>query len=512
MSTIQNTILQQNLEKIIPFIPKEYKGIQNSYAFLIFSMMSLLGIDIDEAILNSTEGYGDGGIDGIYIDQTDNDIIIHIFQAKYKLDPLKGGIGKNDIDLTVAKVEEIFGGHEVLNQSPKIKAKIEEIRDAIQEFGAIKMPSVNIYFVTNGKLPDESEKERAKMLEEKGQYKVYYFSTSEIFNLIDTRRKKDYKINITTKKNLVAQNIGNIKGLIATISAKELIRLYDEAGRDRVLEKNIRYYLGNNNINKKIKETAESEKEAAYFWFLNNGVSIVCDYFEYTDDAQGNHIVKIKNPTIVNGGQTTKTLYELNKQPSLFFKTIDKVFLLARIYETENEDIIRKITEGTNSQNPIFVRDLKANDYIQNLVKQYFIKKGFFLETKRHEYDNEKIDKIAKIDSVFQSYLSLYRAIPHKAKSSKSGVFELNFSYIFVEDNYTLPQDFFRSFELLKFVQNQEKKAIITNGEAYLPHATFAIIFVMGELNEKIKNAAQSVSEKILLAAYKNANGIIKKM
>lgn len=512
MSTIQNTILQQRLKKIIPFIPKEYKSIENSYAFLLFSMMSILGIDIDEAILNSTEGYGDGGIDAIYIDQTEKDIIIHIFQSKFKIDPLKGGLGKNEIDLTIAKVEEIFRGDEMLNQSPKIKAKIDEIRDTIQEFGAIKMPSVNIYFVTNGKLPSEDEKERAKILEERGSYKVYYFSTSDIFNLTDDRSKKTYTINIKTEKNLVSQNIGNIKGLITTISADQLVKLYDEAGRDRVLEKNIRGYLGNNNINKKIKETAESEKESAYFWFLNNGVSIVCDYFEYADDAKGNHIIKLKNPTIVNGGQTTKTLYELNKQPSLFDKTRNKVFLLARIYETENEDVIRKITEGTNSQNPTCVRDLKANDKIQNLVKQYFSQNGFFLETKRHEYDNERIDKIVKNDSVFQAYLSLYKAIPHKAKSSKSGVFESNFAYIFVVTNHMLPQEFFRSFELLKFVQNQEKKSTITNGEAYLPHATFAIIFVMGELEERIKNIQNPLTQKIMLTVYKNANVIIKEM
>ncbi|MBI4651166.1 AIPR family protein [Candidatus Desantisbacteria bacterium] len=35
---------------------------------------------------------------------------------------------------------------------------------------------------------------------------------------------------------------------------------------------------------------------------------------------------------------------------------------------SENEALIDKITEGTNSQNPIFERDLKANHEVQLMV------------------------------------------------------------------------------------------------------------------------------------------------
>jgi len=521
MTSIYQTILQENINRLKPSLLSEFKRLKlseeyqkDSYAFLIFSMMSVLDIGLNEAILCSTEGIGDRGIDGIYIDTSGKEIQIYIFQAKYRQN-LSKGIDEKEINLTLAEIKKIFKGEKFINCSPRIKAKIEEIQDTIKEFGSIKMPFINIYFTTNGKLPSENEKEEVKKLEKEGYYRVDFYSTEEIFNFISEKRKKDYEVQIVTKGDIIEQNLGNIKGIVATISAGELLEIYNKAGRDGVLEKNIRYYLGNNKINKKIEATAESENEASYFWFLNNGISIVCDYQEFGPDAQGNKIIKLKNPTIVNGGQTTKTLFKLNnKQGSVFSsKTIEKVFILVRIYETQDEEIIQRITEGTNRQNPIYIRDIKANNEVQNLVKQYFKDEGIYLETKRNEYREEKVsyDKIAKNDTILQSYLSLYKNIPHQAKSSKGGVFEEYFNNIFVLEDKNLPQEFFRSYELLKFTQLKERQAKITNENAFLPHAAFAIVYVMGMANENIKDISHDISQSDLEKTYSQAIEIIKK-
>lgn len=491
MSIIQS-VIKANLDNLNPYLPESNKN-SDSFAFLIFAITSILDITTNEAILCSTEGKGDGGIDAIYINETEDNIIIHFFQTKYRTN-LNKGIGKNEIDLTIAKVEEIFRGNIVENQSPIIASRIEEIRDIIKEKGALKMPEVHIHFAVNTFTPNESDKERAKQLEEKDNYFVFFYDSNDLLQAIDKSKRNDCTVNITTYNDIfylgADKKFGNVRGIVATISAQELINIYTTTGRDRSLSRNIRYFLGNNKINKKIRQTASSINEAKYFWFLNNGVTIVCDKFSSADDARGNQIIKISNPKIINGGQTTKSLYHLYNEikPD---KSLNEVYLLLRLYETDNEALIDKITEGTNSQNPIFERDLKANHPVQLLVKKYFLEKGYLYETHRKEYSGQRIDnsKIANNERVFQSYVSLFKDMPHEAKSSKSKIFERYFDDTFDGRNDNLPQQLLISHKLLTFIEEQAKKYSNEwkNGDVFLNHAELAMVYIAGKIYPKIK-------------------------
>ncbi|MEA1937290.1 MAG: AIPR family protein [Patescibacteria group bacterium] len=515
---IYQTLLQAKLEELKPVLTDEFGRLglreeqkKDSYTFLIFSMMSICDIGLNEAILCSTEGGDDLKIDGLYVDTSKSgDLQVYIFQSKYRTN-LSRGIGKNEIDATINSIKKILSGEIPKNRiNKKIQAKIEDLQDAIKEFGVI--PYINVYFVTNGQLPEERDKEEIEIFTEKENRKVYFYSTEEILRYVEKIQKKDCKVSIVAKGDIATQDLKKVKSFVATISASELLKIYNEAGRDNVLEKNIRYYFGDNKINKEIKATAESKEDAPYFWFFNNGVSIICDYLEAEGDASGNQVILLENPTIVNGGQTTKTLFELSKKNSLFQDTIEKVFLLARIYQTKNEELIKKITEGTNRQNPIYVRDIKANDKVQGAVKEYFKVKGIYLETKRNEYkENISPDKIVKNDTIMQAYLSLYKNIPHQAKSSKNGVFEKYFNNIFIQENTDLPKEFFRSYELLKFTQTKEMQADLAGQNAFLPHASFAIIYTMGRVNREIKNVSGDISQNSLESAYAKAIEIINK-
>jgi hypothetical protein len=494
MSIVQ-TVIEANLDNIRNSLPENRKN-DDSYAFLIFAITSILGITINEAILSSTEGGGDGGIDAIYIDETEDNIIIHIFQSKYRTN-LKKGIGKNEIDLTIAKIEEIFQGHKADNQSEIMKTRIEEIRDIIKDKGRLKSPEKRIYFVVNTHKPEEHEKERAKMLEDKGNYYISYHDGNDLLQAIDNSKQKAYKINIITYKDILYlgtdKKLGDVRGIVATISAEELINIYKSSGQDKILSRNIRYFLGNNKINRKIKETASSAKDSKYFWFLNNGVTIACDQFSFTDDALGNKIIEVTNPKIINGAQTTKSLYDLHSERKIFPDTqLQDVHLLLRLYETRSEVLIDKITVGTNSQNPIFERDLKANDPVQRLVKDYFLEKGFYYETHRNEYIDKKIDKlkIANNERVFQAYISLYKEMPHEAKSRKSKIFEQYFDDVFVINDKELPNQLLISFKLLFFVENQVMmcREALRNGDSFLYHADLALVYIAGKIYPNIKD------------------------
>lgn len=519
MSIIQS-VIKANLDNLRTYLP-ENKRDSDSYAFLIFAMTSVLDVTINEAVLCSTEGSGDGGIDGIYIDETEDNIRIHIFQSKYRTN-LDKGIRKNEIDLTIAKVEEIFQGVSIENQSPVITSRIEEIRDFIKEKGALKMPEVHIHFMVNTFKPKDAEKERVKQLEEKGSYFVHFYDGADLLQILDRSKQKDSKINITTYKDILYlgadKKLGDVRGIVATISAQELVNIYETAGRDKALSRNIRYFLGNNRINKKIRYTAASKDESKYFWFLNNGVTIVCDKFSFTDDASGNKIISITNPKIINGGQTTKSLHDLYTEIKLFpDRTLTDVYLLLRLYETDNEGLIDKITEGTNSQNPIFERDLKANNETQLLVKKFFLEKGYYYETHRNEYVDKKVDrnKIASNERIFQAYISLFKEMPHEAKSSKSKIFEKYFDNIFLPTDSKLPEQLLISYELLSFVENQSKRHYEDwkNGDVFLYHSELALVYLLGKIYPQFKENTAILKDNIQVEnIYQQAIALLRRI
>lgn len=103
------------------------------------------------------------------------------------------------------------------------------------------------------------------------------------------------------------------EAVIANVSAFCIKELYGTHGLN-LLARNLRYHVAGSNIDRAIKDSIKNDPYM--FWFKNNGLTIICDEF----DISGKQI-KLKNFSIVNGGQTTYNLYkskELNKDNDFY--------------------------------------------------------------------------------------------------------------------------------------------------------------------------------------------------
>ncbi|MHA1540671.1 MAG: AIPR family protein, partial [Alphaproteobacteria bacterium] len=372
-------ILKNRLEKkIIPFLPSKIKNLKDehkklSYAFLIFSLITILDITIEEAIPLVTEGQDDKGIDAIFIDDN-NDITF--FQSKYFQKHSKK-IGENEVIKLSSTIDSFLIKMEEINGNKALTIKLKEIKKILKN--ELSSPKITTVFISNNTECLEKKAEDILKNIQKIESKRHYigYTLSNLFNLLETN-KIDFDFTFTAKGSGYSDDFGGIKSYTINLPAKELIRLYKEGGEANVLSKNIRFFIGKSRINKKIQETAIDPVFSDFFWFFNNGISIITDSIEapnYWNDIDAkSRKIKLKNPQIINGGQTTRALYDLfEKEPTLFSKiTEEKVFILTRIYQTDDSTIIDKITEGTNSQNAIFFRDLKANNKIQKIVASYF--------------------------------------------------------------------------------------------------------------------------------------------
>ena len=145
----------------------------------------------------------------------------------------------------------------------------------------------------------------------------------------------------------------------------QLIRdLYLRFG-SRLLEANVRTFLGaKKTVNKGIVETLRKEPE--HFLAFNNGLVLVCDEaaFERTDDGTLG-ISFLKGLQIVNGGQTTSTIYFASRED----KSIDlshvmvpaKIVILKTSEDDARERLISNVSRYANSQNAVKMSDLSAN-------------------------------------------------------------------------------------------------------------------------------------------------------
>ena len=105
--------------------------------------------------------------------------------------------------------------------------------------------------------------------------------------------------------------------------------------RRSLFNDNVRDYLGQNAVNSEIEKTIV--ENPGMFLLCNNGIAIVCSDFDQVRD----NLVKIENPQIVNGCQTSNVLFNLRDNPN-----IEKVQLVVRVISTDSLAISNKIVRG----------------------------------------------------------------------------------------------------------------------------------------------------------------------
>jgi len=151
------------------------------------------------------------------------------------------------------------------------------------------------------------------------------------------------------------------QGYLAVIPGKVLAEMYEKYG-PRLLEHNVRSFLQiRGNVNKGIRKTILEEPHR--FFAYNNGISATADEIEFADNPFGKiNIRKVRNLQIVNGGQTTASLYHTAKKDKAALKNIFVQAKLSVIPSDQFDEIVPLISRYANSQNKVSDADFYAND------------------------------------------------------------------------------------------------------------------------------------------------------
>lgn len=151
---------------------------------------------------------------------------------------------------------------------------------------------------------------------------------------------------------------------MTAIPGEALRFIYEKYGA-RLLEANVRSFLSvTGKVNKGIRETLR--KDPARFMAYNNGIVVVADEIRIDTTPEGGPGISwMKGMQIVNGGQTTASLYfSKKKETDIDLKHVRvpaKIIVLNSSTTGDEEELISNISRYANSQNAVKLSDLSAN-------------------------------------------------------------------------------------------------------------------------------------------------------
>lgn len=149
------------------------------------------------------------------------------------------------------------------------------------------------------------------------------------------------------------------KSYLAVMPATVLADLYEKYG-SRLLEQNVRSFLQvRGNVNKGIRATILNDPEM--FFAYNNGLTATAREIRTVESGNGTFIVSLKDLQIVNGGQTTASLFYTHRKDKA---PLDKVFVqvkLSIVDEEKSEEVVPRISEYANTQNKVNAADFFSN-------------------------------------------------------------------------------------------------------------------------------------------------------
>ena len=419
---IEASIVDQRLSSIIEKIREpaaEQLRISDptklkSLAFVYLCVKTVLDLDDEETFDCLTEGGGDFGVDAIHIsEEYDGEFTVSLFQAKYKHTDFSGNSNfpESGINSLIRAIRLLFNpAAELQHINARLLAKVEEARSLIRD-GFI--PQVRSIVCNNGLKWTSATDEIIACASFGDQVTWEHFNHTSLVKILQASKSVTDSLRLNGKA--IVEDMYYSRILVGRISVTEIAGLISRHG-DRLLERNIRRYLGlqGNRVNEAIRLTLETP-ERSNFYFYNNGITLTCDKFSYNALQEGDYQVKVENLQIINGGQTCMTIFQTMRQATLLPEPTE-AYVLLRLYQlpSDNEDLVQKITFATNSQNPVDLRDLRANDEVQRRLEIDISQLGFSYRRKRSDSGLRPLDITSGVAA--EAILSVWRHRPHQAK------------------------------------------------------------------------------------------------
>lgn len=409
------------------------EGKRRATAFLFLVARTMFDLDDVETLDGIVDGGNDFGIDALYFDPPDQgEIRVTLIQGKYKMD-LHGDAAfpENAIVKMIDAVGTLFDPAKAVTTNERLRKRLEDVRSFVAE-GAI--PQVTAVAANNGEKWTQEAQRRIDNKEEEfsGQVDWRHVGSKRLLAMLQARKSIDTELRLVGQA--LVEDYDYRRVLMGRMSVAELARLTDEYD-NRLFERNIRRYLGlaGNRVNEAVADTLRHPDRRPNFYFYNNGITITCSQFRHNALQREDWRVQVSDLQIVNGGQTARTVQQVARDEGIG-PDIEAAEVLVRIYELGQDDagLVESITFATNSQNPVELRDLRANDSRQKDLGESISALGYSYRAKREDRPVSSDEFTSAV--IAEAVLAVWRHRPHQARFRGRQHFGALYDTIFTKD------------------------------------------------------------------------------
>jgi hypothetical protein len=364
-----------------------------------------LDISADSDNIIYCDGKGDGGIDLAYLKRNDIDNngaegnTWYLVQSKY-------GSALQNADTIVREGRKIF--ETLTGLRSNLSSLSADLLERLQNFRkqASDQDHLVLVFATDNPL-NESEMRALNHIRVLGKneigaiFDVRSISVMSIYgNTLE--QPQSQLLSVSVKADIKDTGSNLLVGTVSLLDLYDFLKAYQEitGHLEQIYEKNVRRFLGYGRVNKAIRETLYKNPEL--FGLYNNGITIVVHNFTVNDS-----IIKLTEPFIVNGCQTTRIIWDVmcqkleaggtgkNADIEAWKQDACKGMVVTKIVKVgdtgKGEKSLESIARYTNSQNAVREKDFMAltidfRNWQDEIAKNYDV----YLEIQRGGIDSQK--------------------------------------------------------------------------------------------------------------------------
>ena len=208
------------------------------------------------------------------------------------------------------------------------------------------------------------------------------------------------RVHVQNKTNSPQNPHPCLKGFVFTVNLFELVKIYNKIGDDLFL-RNVRLGIKEQfGVDNAIKDTLKNEPQ--YFWFRNNGITILTENPEFPFDRSNELVLKREDKesldfSVINGAQTITAAAEYYFNPqhqndSSFEEQMEKskqaqvIVRIIQIKDKKAADEAKKISIALNRQKPIKAEDMAfTNAFVEKFNTYLAVHQENYILSKRSE-------------------------------------------------------------------------------------------------------------------------------
>jgi hypothetical protein len=372
---------------------ERYPKLSDDELFIVWFLRAFVTDSDGEAAAALCGGSRDKGVDAVVIDDAAR--VVFVVQGKYRHELSNKTEHRGDVIGFAQLATNICSDGQTFRSftkdiSPEVLRKLEDARNRISK----RDYALHLYYVTLGKCSPSLQEEANRIARSaEAQITFQLFDGKRIMLLL-----ADYfdgvappvpslDLEIESGGGVRTGDVFNrydsktdIEAWAFSMTNLAVAALYERAGT-RLFARNVRGFLGSTDINEGMEATLKNEPE--YFWYYNNGITIVCDDAKQ-ESSRGQNILRVTNPQVINGQQTTRTLARTIRKGTRA-SVLVRVIRVPRGLGDGNhfETLVSRIVSATNWQNAIRPSDLMSNDQMQIEIERQFRKLNYLYVRKR---------------------------------------------------------------------------------------------------------------------------------